>query len=156
MGEASREALEAAVKMLARRARSEAEVRAQLERKGLAGAAVDDAIARLKELRYLDDEAFAANRATLLLRANNGPRSVARKLAAAGIGEEQARAAIEQGREGASERDLARRALEARRPRVDERSPLPERIRAARWLLGRGFSEEIARALLSLDASSPE
>lgn len=158
MAEGARGAQEQALKMLGRRARSEAEVRRGLERKGFAEADIEAAIARLKELRYLDDRAFAADQAKGLLGARRlGPASAVRRLAAAGIAESEAEAAVCQAREGTSEAELARAALEKRRPVVSGTSPLPERLKAARWLMGRGFSEEVARALLQMaEEQDPE
>lgn len=152
------EALEVALKLLARRARSEAEVRRALGRKGLEERDVEAAIARLKELRYLDDPSFARSKAgSMLEEERKGPKLAVYKLEAAGIEERQAETAVEQAKEGKSERELAERALRGRRPALAEDAPRAERIKAARWLVGRGFSEEIARELLRLgEDSSPE
>ena len=158
MSEGARAAQDYALKLLGHRARSEAELRGRLEAKGFAAAEIDQAIARLKELRFLDDAAFAADRAAALLGERGvGPEEAVRKLGAAGIDEPRAQVAIEQARAGAGEKELAERALEKRRPRVDAGSPRAARVRAARWLVGRGFSEESVRALLDLvDESAPE
>jgi regulatory protein len=51
--------LQKAFRMLALRARSERELRTKLKEKKFDGQAVDRVIARLYELNYLDDEAFA-------------------------------------------------------------------------------------------------
>lgn len=143
--------LEVALQMLARRARSEAEIRRALLRKGITEAEVETVITRLKELRFLDDRAFAARRAeTLLVEGHWGPAAIERRLAAAGVDEPVAREAIEAARQGETERELALKALEKRRPRVSERSAAAERIRAARWLVSHGFCEEVARAVLGL------
>jgi len=151
MPAAAKPPLEVALQMLARRARSEAEIRRALARKGVAEADVEAVIARLKELRFLDDRAFAARCAeTLLVEGHWGPAAIERRLAAAGVDEPVAREAVEAAREGESERALAVKALEKRRPRVTERSAVAERIRAARWLVSHGFGEEVARAVLGL------
>jgi regulatory protein len=150
------EPLAIALKILARRAYSEAEVRRRLERGTFTPGEIDAAIARLKELRYLDDRAYALDRAAALLGSRKmAPAQVAAKLAAAGVAGRDADAAVEQARAGASELELARLALAKRRPRVDESAPARERDRAARWLMSRGFTEEAARALLGLTDESP-
>lgn len=146
------EAQDYALKLLGHRARSELELRRRLQAKGFAADEIDRAIARLKELRYLDDEALARSRAETLVQAEKkGPRLAVRKLEAAGIEEERAEAAVETARDGASERELALRALEKRRPPLAADAPRAERIKAARWLAGRGFGEEIVREVLRLD-----
>ncbi|MBI5544914.1 MAG: RecX family transcriptional regulator [Deltaproteobacteria bacterium] len=156
MPDQARAALDLALKMLARRARSEEAVRRRLAREGFPEVEVESAIARLKELRYLDDRAFAASRASkLLFSGRMGPGSVAQRLASEGLAEEVSEVAIEEARQGASERELALKALEKRRPRVGVDSPLQERVRAARWLVSHGFSEEIARSLLGLGDEPP-
>jgi regulatory protein len=53
------EVLDAAARYLEARARSEAEVRGKLLRLGYRRELVDEAVGRLVDLRYLDDEAFA-------------------------------------------------------------------------------------------------
>jgi regulatory protein len=142
--------------MLGRRAHSEAEVRKKLERGHFPQAEIDSAIARLKDLRYLDDPAFASHRAEALVVGGLGPRSAVAKVVAAGVEESTAEDAVEAAREGASETELALAALGKRRPKVDASSPAAERVRAARWLVGRGFSEETVRAILPMDEESPE
>ncbi|MGC4121699.1 MAG: regulatory protein RecX [Myxococcales bacterium] len=141
-----------AIKLLGHRARSELELRRKLEAKGFSAEEIDQAMARLKELRYLDDEALAESRAESLVQSERkGPRLAVRKLEAAGIEEEKAEAAVESAKGGASERELALKALEKRRPPVGPDTPRDERFKAARWLAARGFSEETIRAVLRLD-----
>lgn len=53
------EVLDSAARFLEARPRSEAEVRSKLTRLGYRRELVEDAVARLVELRYLDDDAFA-------------------------------------------------------------------------------------------------
>jgi len=146
------EALGTALKLLGHRARSEAELRRRLEAKGFAAAEIDSAVARLQELRYLDDEAFAGSKADSLLHSEHqGPRRVLRKLEALGVDGEVASEAVASAQEGRTERELALQALKRRRPRVDSGSPHEDRVKAARWLLGRGFPEDVVRELLRLD-----
>ena len=138
-----------ALKMLSRRARSEAEVRRALEKAPFSAEVIAAALARLKELGYLDDQAFARARAqTLLEKGRLGPSAVSRRLAAQGVDEGEAEAAVSDARGGRSDEALAREALSRRRPIVSRASPLPERVKAARFLAGRGFSEGAIEALL--------
>src|SRR5207248_9318412 len=52
-------ALDAGVRMLARRAHSRAELRLKLRRRGYQPGEIEEALTRLTELGYIDDEAFA-------------------------------------------------------------------------------------------------
>jgi regulatory protein len=75
-----------ALRMLARRELSEAQVRQRLSRRGEPAAAIDDAIARLKADRSLDDErvAGAIARTETSVR-GRGKRRVLQQIEAAGI-----------------------------------------------------------------------
>lgn len=55
-----RDAFDAALKYLAAAPRSEKEVRGKLYGKGFRRAEIDEAIARAKQYRYIDDESYAA------------------------------------------------------------------------------------------------
>jgi regulatory protein len=55
------EALKLALKFLAARARSEAEVRAKLAQAGFSAKIVDTALGKLRSLKLLDDRVFAGN-----------------------------------------------------------------------------------------------
>ena len=87
----------AAVTMLARRELSERQIRQRLARKAFAADDVDEAIARLKAERTLDDArvASAIARTETGIR-KRGPLRVRQKLAAAGITGAAADAAIEE------------------------------------------------------------
>jgi regulatory protein len=123
-----------ALKLLGHRARSEAELRRRLESKGFASEEIDQAIAgsrscatgRRGARRVAGRDDGQAER--------KGPRLAVRKLEAAGIEEERAQAAVESAKGGASERELALKALERRRPALAPEAPRAERYKAARWL----------------------
>jgi regulatory protein len=109
-------------------------------------------VAWLRDLRYLDDEAYARARARALLAPGKlGPRAAERRLVVAGVVPAAAHAAVaaalaEEGAGGA----VRCRALAERRARGRTLAALDERARArlARFLLGRGFSgAAVARTL---------
>jgi regulatory protein len=151
-----------ALRALAARARSEAEIRAKLARAEL-GEVADEVVAWLRGLGYLDDRAFAAARARALLRPGRlGPRMAERRIAAAGVDAPEARGAVAEALElagGGSQGELALcRALAQKRVRGDPRA-LPERDRArlARFLLGRGFSgSAVAQVVGSREDPEPD
>jgi regulatory protein len=149
-----------ALRYLASRARTEAQVRARLARADLAGEA-DAVVAWLVRLGYLDDGAYARARARALVAPGRlGPRLAERRLLAAGIGRAAAREAIAAALEaagGGGEAEAALcRALAERRARTANLSALDDRARRrlARFLLGRGFSgSAVARTLGLYDDS---
>jgi regulatory protein len=139
----------AALRLLATRELSEAQLRERLARRGHDGSAIDSAIARLKADRSLDDErvaaAIARSEATLRKR---GRLRIRRRIEAAGIAPETARRAVDHLFEeidadallGAA---IARR-LRGRERLVDDR----EFERLYRYLLGQGFESDRIRAAL--------
>jgi regulatory protein len=150
-----------ALRYLASRARTEAQVRARLARAELAAEA-DAVVAWLARLGYLDDAAYARARARALVAPGKvGPRLAERRLRSAGIGRGAAREAIAEALEtagGGAEAEAALcRALAERRARTADLSGLDARARRrlARFLLGRGFSgSAVARTLGLYDDSA--
>jgi regulatory protein len=138
-----------ALRLLAARPRTEAQIRERLTRAGFAEE-VPDVVAWLRHLGYLDDAAYARDRARALLSSGRvGPRLATLRLVAAGIAPAAAREAV---REAAGPDELARcRTMAERRARVPLDS-LDDRARArlARWLLGRGFSGSTVSSALGV------
>jgi len=132
-----------ALRLLSARPRTEAEIRDRLARAGLgpeAGAVAD----WLRALGYLDDEAYARDRARRLLSPGGlGPRLAEARLAAAGVAPELARRAVEEalgGPGGSAEVERCRWLAARRAPGPVAELGERERARLARFLLGRGFS----------------
>jgi regulatory protein len=150
-----------ALRYLAARARTEAQVRARLARADLAAEA-DEVVAWLVGLGYLDDEAYVRSRARALVAPGRlGPRLAERRIVAAGIPAARARAAVAaavaaSGPGGEGEAALCR-TLAVKRARGADLAALDDRARRrlARFLLGRGFSgSAVARALGVYDDST--
>lgn len=151
-----------ALRLLAARPRTETEIRRRLEREGLSEVA-PEVVAWLVRLGYLDDAAYARDRARSLLAPGRlGPRLAERRLASAGIASADARAAVAaalaqsdlpgaSGGGDAAEAALAR-ALAEKRTRGAPLAGLGERERArlARFLLGRGFSGHAVSRVLEV------
>ncbi|HQR28880.1 MAG TPA: RecX family transcriptional regulator [Anaeromyxobacteraceae bacterium] len=135
------------LRLLAARPRTEAQLRDRLQRAGFAEVA-EETIAWVRGLGYVDDAAFARDRARALLEAGKlGPRLAEQRLVAAGIPRPDALRAV---RDAIGDTEVARcRTLALRRARgpvaaLDDRS----RARLARYLLARGFSgNAVSRAL---------
>ena len=148
-GDAAEEALARAGRLLARRPRTEAELRHRLTDAGLSEDAVAAALERLRALRLVDDEAFA--RQWVEERARTRPRSGAAlraELHAKGIAGEVAESAVAGFDDEAQALALAERSL----PRLAGNSPSVQALKLHRLLLRRGFdaavAERTARALL--------
>jgi len=139
----------AALKLLARRELSEAQVRQRLARKGFEGDAVDEAIAKLKAERAIDDarvaEAIARTETAVKRR---GKLRVRRRIESAGISSAEARRAVNEAF-GDIDADALLEAALAKRLRAtasikDDR----EFQRLYRYLIGQGFeSDQVIRIL---------
>ena len=133
--------------MLARRPYTQHELHAALSRAGVGEADRESALARLRELGYMDDLEVARGRARTLLERGAAPRLAERKLGEQGVGAAQARVAVDEAAQGANEPELLARALRkvlrGRAPASDK-----ERRRAFRALVAKGHRpSQVASAL---------
>jgi regulatory protein len=137
------------LKMLARRELSERQVRDRLARRGHADSDIDEAIARLKSERALDDARVAgaiARTETSVRR--RGRLRVMRQIESAGIADTIARRAVEDVFDSVDDDALLEAALSKRlrggRPVADDR----EFRRLYRYLTAQGFEpDRVLRAL---------
>jgi regulatory protein len=136
------QAHQAALRLLAYRPRSEAEIRQRLARRGLPPQVVQETIARLREQGLLSDAAFA--RFWVESRNQNSPRGrrlLWRELSAKGIERETARQAIAV----VAEDDAALRAAQKKACQLQAQDYTVFRRRLADFLLRRGFSYPTVR-----------
>lgn len=130
-----------AYRLLALRAHSEKELRAKLQAGGFAATEVGGAIERCRELGYLDDAAFARQRAReLAVNRLLGNRRIALDLKGRGIPEALCREAIAEVRGEISEEEALGRLIRKKTKgapvaALDER----ETARIARALMAKGF-----------------
>ena len=102
----------AALRLLARRAYSIAEMRRALTRRSDSAEAVEEAIARLRQVGYLDDQKFAEQQAGALRRNRAfGPRRIVRELKAKGVNYRFIDAAVEHAFEEVGEHELLEQVL---------------------------------------------
>ncbi|HUJ28798.1 MAG TPA: RecX family transcriptional regulator [Myxococcales bacterium] len=144
-------ALEKAIKLLAARARTEHELDAALIRAGYSETDRHAALARLRELRYLDDRETARQRARSRVGLGDAPRLAARKLEAQGVGKAMAREAAAEAAEGLDEGQLLKRALQRKLrgrkpPRTDR-----EKQRLLRSLIAKGHRPGAAAKALGVE-----
>ncbi|MGC9197806.1 MAG: regulatory protein RecX [Acidobacteriaceae bacterium] len=137
--------MEYAVRSLSSRMRSERDLRRKMMQRaepGEAGAAdVEAILQKLKELRYLSDERFAADY-TRLRKENErfGRRRVAQGLMQQGVPQELASTALEAAYAEVDEVALAKEYVARKRMKKPEDEKAT--ARAARRLLGAGFSSQ--------------
>ncbi|MDQ4086684.1 MAG: RecX family transcriptional regulator [Pseudomonadota bacterium] len=143
-----------ALRYVSRYATTRAKLAAYLERKvrdrGWCGGAdppVETVVARMTELGFVDDSAYAAARAASLGRRGYGERRVRAALRAAGIEEEDAASAEEDARTGAWDSALRLARRRAIGPFAAVEPDRASRERALGILLRAGHAPELARRL---------
>ena len=139
----------AALKLLAGRELSEAQLRLRLERRRFDAAEVDAAVAKLRHERALDDRrvALACARKEASVR-TRGRTRILRQLETIGIERNTARAAVNEVFAEIDEAALLERALERRLTRgvtLDDPAGLR---RVYRYLVGQGFDSSRVAALM--------
>lgn len=144
--QASKKALSTALKFIALRERSCAEVRSKLIKTGLSAADANEAVEHLNDAGYLDDARFASLLAAS--RARNklwGKRRIAAALASKGV-ESDIIASCLAAIEGESEEKAAKAAFEKWLKKNGSPCSLDGKLfaKAMRHLIGRGFSTVVA------------
>jgi regulatory protein len=140
-GRKPKSALDFALARLARRAHSQGELVAKMERAGYPATEITTTLAKLRSWRYVDDRAFASAFArSVAERKHWGPARVVRALKERGLSarhiEEALSTAFPAGEDQALDEALARfRRNDRRRGSAEQR-----KARAYRHLLARGFS----------------
>jgi regulatory protein len=134
------------------RAKLAAYLRRKLRERGWAGNGdppVADLVARMAQLNYVDDRAFASAKATSLSRRGYGERRIGDALRAAGVEEDDAADAREKARDGAW--DAALRFAERRRigPFAAVEADRPAREKAFAAMMRAGHPGHIVRRILA-------
>ena len=141
---------QAALRYLARRDRTEAQMRAYLVRLGASSTHVRSVIKRCLEQGYLNDERYALRWANeRLARRPMGRERLEAELIGQGLDRDTTERALEQVYGGRNERELA---LALLRQRSEARNPA-NRLREATLLRRYGFTEESIEAVLGSGAS---
>ena len=141
---ASSSALDSAFRILARRDHTYKELAVKLRQKGFDGVAIDSALARCRELGYLDDAKTAAILAGHLADSGYGPLRIRQTLGQKGLDDaliEQALACCgdEEAQVLSARRMLGKKASHLSR----EADPWKRRQKAYRFLSGRGFAANV-------------
>jgi regulatory protein len=149
--------LAAALRMLARRPYAVAELRRSLERKFGATEAVREAIARLRQLGYLDDKKFAAQAASSLVRNRAfGGYRIRRELKARLVDHRYIDPAVDQAFEETSERQLLETVLDKKLRSLNLPLTRAKLYSLCQSLVRRGFrSDDIMKAVRSRPELQP-
>ena len=134
-------ARERAMRLLALRGRSRTELRKKLVERGFLKSTIDRVLENLCVLGYLDDKAFAVNRARhLAVNRLYGNRKIEEQLREKGVEREEAQAAIREVREEFPEKEgLSRSATKKLQGGGVSGLNKKERLALARMLQGRGY-----------------
>ena len=134
-----------ALRYLARRDRTESQVRAFLVRSGVPAGRIPLLLNRLRELGYINDAAYAMRRAEArIIRRPMGRARLEAELIALGLDRSVVEETVEEVYLHRKESDLARKLI---REWSRSRSA-PGLVQQARRLRGRGFSEETIEEVL--------
>lgn len=140
-----------ALHYLAYRARSEQEVRRKLGQGGFSEGVVDEVIARLETLGYLDDAAYAEGYARRRFETGGyGPRRVRNDLMRRGVGRADIEAALAKVFDEEDDVIAAAREQAGRRwsRLAREEDPLKRRKKVYDFLLRRGFSYDVIQRVV--------
>jgi regulatory protein len=139
--------LDRALKLLARRSRTALELDHALAKAGIPEPERQKALARLRELGYINDPETARMRAQTRVALGDAPRFLRRRLEAQGIEPDVAKEAAAEAADGAGEDELVAKALQ-RRLRGRKPADMREKQRLVRALAAKGHRPSaVARAL---------
>jgi regulatory protein len=148
-GEVRQECLDQALKLLAGRLHSRAELRRKLMRGEYGEQIVSGVIEDLVRLGYLDDERFARTKAmSVVQHKHHGRRRAKAELMKAGIKSDVAEKALGEVYEGQDTVALARQLAMKQAPRLRKLEPQVARRRLMGMLQRRGFDYDDIRAVI--------
>ncbi|MBQ1580293.1 MAG: RecX family transcriptional regulator, partial [Firmicutes bacterium] len=144
-GETEKEILDEAADLLAGRAYMSGDLQKKLRAKGYGAEETEDAVTRLQELGYLDDEAYAKSFASDAARKGKGKLRIARELAQKGADSATARAAIEAAAEEEDQLSERERAMEAAQKMLRGSQDIDEKMlaRIGRRLSSLGYEPSV-------------
>ncbi|MFB6249997.1 MAG: RecX family transcriptional regulator [Salinibacter sp.] len=144
------QAKQRALDYLAHKPRTEEEVRRKLRRQDAPESVVEDVVARLRELGYLDDEAYASDYVRNRFASKKyGPVRIQRELVERGVDRHVAERAVAELFEDEDPVAAAREHAEKRWARLaDEDDPRRRRQKLYRYLRRRGFTSDTIYPLL--------
>jgi regulatory protein len=143
------QAKQRALDYLAHKPRTEEEVRRKLRRQDVPEAVIEDVVARLYELSYLDDEAYAEDYVRNRFASKKyGPVRIRRELVERGVDRHTADAAVDDLFAEKDVRAAARTHAEKRWDRLSDEEPRRRKQKVYRYLRRRGFTSDTINPLL--------
>lgn len=143
-------AMDAAVRILARRQHAEAELRRKLAKREFDPETVDAVLAECRDRKYVDDAATARFYLEELIRKDYGVNRVRQAMRGKGFDEALIQTIADEYAGSDVERAAARKALAKKRPALARESDhRKRREKAYRFLAGKGFTGEMIRAAMS-------
>jgi len=143
-------AMDAAVRILAPRQHTEAELRRKLGKRGFDPETVDAVLAECRDRNYVDDAATARLYLAELIRKDYGVNRVRQAMRQKGLADALIEEISEEYAGSEDERAAARKALAKKRPALErETDPRKRREKAYRFLAGKGFTGEVIRTAMS-------
>ena len=119
----AQKAFDAGCRKLSARMRTEKEIREVLKQNGFGEEAAEEAVARLKEYRYIDDERYCKEYFRYAKEKGRADGRIVKELAAKGVSPELARNAIEDARsEAEAERGMSGTSDFFEQPQTDDRA----------------------------------
>lgn len=150
----SPDAFQRALRYLGYRPRSEAELRKHLRQHGYDAAAIDQSVARLRELNYLNDGNFARSwTAAKVTSRGYGPKRIENELRAKGIKPTVIREAVVEAFSEGEEKRNAKHLIARRYSDLDSKDP-KQLQRAAAFLLRRGYSSKVIFEVLKFSVEA--
>jgi regulatory protein len=148
-GEVRQECFDKAIFYLQRRLHSRAELVKKLAKLEYPAPMIDEVLADLERLGYVNDQRFAATRAQLAAdHRSHGPRRAMLELLKTGVSRETASRAIEDVYETRDNLAVARRLAEKKAPSLKRLDPQTARRRLAGMLLRRGFDYDTVKPVI--------
>lgn len=143
-------AVRCAFGILSRRDHTRQELAVKLRRKGFGRSAVAHALARCRELGYIDDAKTACIIAGQLTGRGYGPLRIRQTLLQKGVDEVAVRKALACCGDEADQVRAARRMLLKKAAHLDrEADPRKRRQKAYRYLMGRGFPADVVHRAIA-------
>jgi regulatory protein len=148
-GEVRQDCLDTALDHLSRRLHSRSELSKKLARKEFGQPVIDEVLADLERMGYLDDARFAKTKAlSAAEHRKHGQRRAMVDLLKSGVPDTVARRAIEDVYEATDSLAIARQLAQKQAPRLRKLDPLTARRRLTGMLLRRGFLYDQIRPVL--------
>lgn len=138
-------AMQKAFRLLALRARSKMELCEKLREKGIAEPVLNKVMAKLADLKYLDDTSFAGQWArNLAVNKLYGNRRIELSLREKGIPDAVIDRTIEEAREELSEKAAIEKLIRKKTSRrKSTEMDIREKHRLYQWLMGKGFASAL-------------